>query len=93
MKFVIYYFYIIIFFLKSYLFAENKHPIILIHGFLGWGREEMGNYFYWGGSQDFQQNLFLSVKSQVGILPLESTQNRIFRSARAQNLFFWSTRF
>jgi len=31
------------------IIAQNKYPIILVHGFMGWGREEMGNYRYWGG--------------------------------------------
>jgi len=43
--------------LLSCLFAANKHPIVLIHGFLGWGREELNNYYYWGGKSDFQEEL------------------------------------
>ena len=38
----------------SCLFSNNNYPIILIHGFLGWGREEMSDYHYWGGSHDFE---------------------------------------
>jgi len=41
----------------SSLFAENQYPIILVHGFMGWGREEMSNYKYWGGKQDFEEDL------------------------------------
>ena len=39
------------------IIAQNKYPIILVHGFMGWGREEMGNYRYWGGRDDFEQYL------------------------------------
>ena len=28
--------------------ANNNYPIVLIHGFIGWGPEEMGGYNYWG---------------------------------------------
>ena len=36
-----------------YLNAQNSYPIILIHGFMGWGEGEMGEYNYWGGSKDY----------------------------------------
>ena len=39
------------------ILAQNKHPIILVSGFMGWGREEMGSYRYWGGKEDFEQYL------------------------------------
>ena len=29
----------------SVVFAQNKNPIVLIHGFFGWGNEELGNYY------------------------------------------------
>ncbi|NIA18568.1 MAG: lipase [Simkaniaceae bacterium] len=38
-------------------FAQNDYPIVLIHGYLGWGPEEMGDYHYWGGTQDLQGEL------------------------------------
>ena len=41
----------------SYLFASNKHPIILMHGFMGWGRDEMNGYYYWGGKMDLESHL------------------------------------
>ncbi len=31
------------------LTAGNNCPIILVHGFLGWGTDEMNGYQYWGG--------------------------------------------
>ena len=39
------------------LFSQNTYPIILIHGFLGWGRDEMAGYYYWGGPVDLQAEL------------------------------------
>ena len=37
----------------SILEAKNNYPIVLIHGFIGWGPEEMGGYNYWGGNYDY----------------------------------------
>lgn len=37
--------------------AENSYPIILVHGFMGWGRDEMGGYNYWGGLYDIEEYL------------------------------------
>ena len=33
--------------------AQNNYPIVLIHGFMGWGESEMGEYNYWGGNKDY----------------------------------------
>ena len=41
----------------SFIFSQNSYPIILIHGFLGWGREEMSDYYYWGGRTDLESLL------------------------------------
>ena len=41
----------------SWLFSQNSCPIILIHGFLGWGRDEMAGYYYWGGRMDLEAEL------------------------------------
>ena len=38
-------------------FGQNQHPIILVHGFMGWGRDEMGSYRYWGGKNDIENEL------------------------------------
>jgi triacylglycerol lipase len=38
-------------------FAANNYPIILVHGFLGFGRSEMLGYKYWGGFNDIQATL------------------------------------
>ena len=43
--------------LLSELCAANKDPIVLIHGFLGWGREEISGTYYWGGQHDIEQYL------------------------------------
>ena len=43
--------------LNSFTFGENKYPIVLVHGFLGWGPEEMGGYPYWGGELNFETYL------------------------------------
>ncbi|TMW61516.1 hypothetical protein Poli38472_012707 [Pythium oligandrum] len=38
--------------------ADNKYPIILVHGFSGWGRDELLGVKYWGGIQgDLQEQL------------------------------------
>ncbi|MFH1853354.1 MAG: lipase [Candidatus Neomarinimicrobiota bacterium] len=37
--------------------ADNTCPIILVHGLLGWGRDEMGGYRYWGGGEDLEKYL------------------------------------
>jgi len=44
-------------FLINVLFGQNNYPIVLIHGFFGWGNDEMGNYRYWGGYKDIQKIL------------------------------------
>ena len=36
----------------SSLSGVNQYPIVLVHGFIGWGPEEMGGYPYWGGDLD-----------------------------------------
>ena len=39
------------------LHAANTDPIVLVHGFLGWGREEISGTYYWGGEHDIEQFL------------------------------------
>lgn len=44
--------------LSAIVHAENKYPIILVHGFAGWTREEFNGFKYWGGNNgDFQEML------------------------------------
>lgn len=40
--------------IPNFLVAENSQPIFLLHGFLGWGREEMNDYYCWGGKFDLE---------------------------------------
>ena len=44
-------------FLINILSGQNDYPIVLIHGFFGWGNDEMGSYRYWGGNKDIQKIL------------------------------------
>jgi triacylglycerol lipase len=59
-------------------FAQNKYPIVLIHGFFGWGNDEMGDYRYWGGKKDIQkmleENGFKVINVSVG--PISSNWDR-----------------
>lgn len=43
--------------LLALLNAQNNYPIVLIHGFMGWGESEMGDYNYWGGKEDLIKTL------------------------------------
>ena len=40
--------------LTGCLFSRNNYPIVLVHGLFGWGKEEMGDYRYWGGTSDLE---------------------------------------
>ena len=59
-------------------FSQNKYPIVLIHGFFGWGNDEMGEYRYWGGKKDMQkileENGFEVINVSVG--PISSNWDR-----------------
>ncbi|MDS4022761.1 MAG: lipase [Candidatus Competibacter sp.] len=37
--------------------AGNDYPLVLVHGFLGWGRDELLGFKYWGGFEDLQEVL------------------------------------
>tara|TARA_B110000444_G_C18822850_1_gene588665 strand:- start:831 stop:2036 length:1206 start_codon:yes stop_codon:yes gene_type:complete len=58
--------------------SENKFPIVLVHGFLGWGELEMGKYKYWGGKNDIASKLreegFIVYVTSVG--PISSNWDR-----------------
>ena len=41
----------------NFIISQNKNPIFLIHGFMGWGRDEVEGYYYWGGKLDLEQYL------------------------------------
>ena len=51
------FFLVVIIFFRSYGMAENNYPIVFIHGFMGWGPKEMGNYSYWGGKNNYIKDL------------------------------------
>ncbi len=58
--------------------AQNNYPIVLVHGFLGWGPEEMVGYKYWGGFWDIDEYLekkdFTVITVSVG--PVSSNWER-----------------
>ncbi len=36
----------------------NQYPVVLVHGYIGWGRDEVSGYYYWGGhSGDIEKQL------------------------------------
>ncbi len=37
--------------------ADNDYPLVLVHGFIGWGRDELLGFKYWGGFGDVQEIL------------------------------------
>lgn len=37
--------------------AANNDPIVLVHGFTGWGRNDLKGFLYWGGFNDLQEDL------------------------------------
>ena len=37
--------------------AGNNYPLVLVHGFMGWGRDELLGFKYWGGFGDLQETL------------------------------------
>lgn len=41
----------------SSLFPQNNYPIVLVHGFAGWGPDEIMGYKYWGGLGDIEKYL------------------------------------
>ena len=49
--------FIILLLITTLLYSENNYPIFLIHGFMGWGRDELSNHYYWGGTYDLQEIL------------------------------------
>ena len=60
------------------LHAQNNYPIVLIHGFMGWGESEMGEYNYWGGKKDY---IYLMRKSgntvfELSVGPVSSNWDR-----------------
>ncbi len=55
------------------IYNNTNNPIILVHGFSGWGRDEMLGYKYWGGIVlDIEEHLtkqgFLVFSASVGAI-------------------------
>ena len=48
---------LLFFILLSLVKSQNEYPIVLVHGFMGWGPKEMGSYSYWGGKYDLIKDL------------------------------------
>jgi len=65
-------------FFINIIFCQNNFPIVLIHGFMGWGPNEMGNYNYWGGKHNYvnmlQNEGFKVIEVSVG--PISSNWER-----------------
>lgn len=58
---------------------QNKYPIVLVHGFSGWGRDEMFELKYWGGLHvDLEKDLtdygYTTFTAAVG--PISSNWDR-----------------
>ena len=45
--------------------AANTYPVILVHGFAGFGRSELLGYKYWGGLNDLQEQLKAKYANQL----------------------------
>lgn len=45
--------------------AVNKYPVVLVHGFLGWGRDEGLGFKYWGGFNDIEKQLERDTNHEV----------------------------
>ena len=60
------------------IFGKNDYPIVLIHGFLGWGPDEMGGYKYWGGKDDIADLLRQEGHTvfEVSVGPVSSNWDR-----------------
>ena len=58
--------------------VTNQDPIVFVHGFAGWGPEEMLGYSYWGGTQDVIKDLnahnYPAIAASVG--PVSSNWDR-----------------
>lgn len=48
---------IVLFIFLSSLSSQNNYPIVLVHGFAGWGPDEIMGYKYWGGFYDIEEHL------------------------------------
>ena len=60
------------------LHAQNDYPIVLIHGFMGWGASEMGEYNYWGGNKNYADMIRESgnIVFELSVGPVSSNWDR-----------------
>ncbi|APJ03625.1 esterase/lipase family protein [Silvanigrella aquatica] len=58
------YFAFLLCFLPHIIQAKNSDPVVLVHGFTGWGRNDLNGFYYWGGFNDLQEDL----KSQGNVV-------------------------
>lgn len=58
--------------------AGNDYPLVLVHGFIGWGRDELFDFKYWGGFEDLQEVLNRAgYRTYTGVVgPLASNWDR-----------------
>ncbi|HRD64890.1 MAG TPA: lipase [Candidatus Competibacter sp.] len=58
--------------------AGNDYPLVLVHGFTGWGRDELLGFKYWGGFDDLQEILDQAgYRTYTGVVgPLASNWDR-----------------
>ncbi len=58
--------------------AGNDYPLVLVHGFTGWGRDELLGFKYWGGFGDLQETLNRAgYRTYTGVVgPLASNWDR-----------------
>jgi triacylglycerol lipase len=56
----------------------NDYPLVLVHGFTGWGRDELLGFKYWGGFEDLQEMLNQAGhRTHTGVVgPLASNWDR-----------------
>lgn len=56
----------------------NYYPVVLVHGFMGWGRNELLGFKYWGGFTDLEQDLRNNGYETytVGVGPVSSNWDR-----------------
>ena len=72
-------FFLFLLFLRVSLCWSNVHPLVLVHGFAGWGRNEILGIHYWGGLTDLASTLtsmFSMDVFTVSLGPVSSTWDR-----------------
>ena len=79
--------------LSCFLFSKNNYPIILVHGFLGWGKEEVGELNYWGGENDIEEFLIeKGYDNKLGARPLRRAVEKYLEDSLAEEVLSGSLR-